>query len=386
MLQGDTNLAGGPEINLDQTGRAIVAWTDFSTGLWSTTFNPSEGWGSPAQVEAGANFGTLRVAMNPGGAGVFTWFRFLTGGSAEVLAKRFTLDNGPQATVRLDASDPRADFANSYLGAAVDALGDVTATWIAIGVYTTRFEGGRWSQVETLSPGPASSLSIAMDPTGNAVAAWEEDNQGESARFQPLSGWRSETYDVGPNEARSPVLSVDSSGGAVLAWNRQPQFSTSGELWTRQAPITGPAWGVPQQIAQGGVISYAMAGSQSGNRVRVWQDSSGLSAVALEPGATWSTPIHLPNTQFRDGPAVGVDGSGNAIVVWTQWNGSNQDEVWADRFSPGVGWGQPARIDAGTDNRRPQVVVDSQGNAWAVWAEFRPPYRIWASRFEIDSP
>jgi hypothetical protein len=386
MLQGDTNLSSGPQVVLDQTGRALVVWTD-GAGLWSSLFTSNAGWSSPERLQAGTNFGTLQVAMNTSGVGVMTWLEWVSPDSAGVFAKRFTLGSAPEATVRIDARNPSADFANSYLGTAIDPLGNVTALWVAIGVYETRFEPGQgWTPVQVLSTGPAALMAIDTDPNGNVMAAWEEDVQGQSARFQPSLGWRLEPYDIGPMTARLSALSVDSLGNAVLVWNKQSEFSTTGELWTRQSAITGATWGPAEQLAKGGVSAYpAIAGSGGGNRVLVWQDPAGLSATSLAPGGSWPAPLHLPVAQFREGPTVGVDGAGNAIVVWTQWDGT-RNEVWAGRFSPSRGWDAAQRIDTVGNNQRPQIVVDPQGKAFVAWAEFGPPYRIWANRFEVAAP
>jgi hypothetical protein len=126
-------------------------------------------------------------------------------------------------------------------------------------------------------------------------------------------------------------------------------------------------------------------GYSCGRGVLVWQDPAGLSATALGPGGTWSLPLHLPVAQFRDGPQVGVDGVGNAIVVWTQWDGT-RNEVWADRFSPSRGWDAAQRIDTVGNNQGPRIVVDPQGSAFVVWSEFGPPSRISANRFEVHAP
>ena len=67
-------------------------------------------------------------------------------------------------------------------------------------------------------------------------------------------------------------------------------------------------------------------------------------------------------------PQVGVDGSGNAVAVWQQSDGT-RNSIWSNRYLEGTGWGTAQLIE--TDNSggasSPQVGVDGSGNAVAVW-------------------
>src|SRR5689334_5847916 len=51
-------------------------------------------------------------------------------------------------------------------------------------------------------------------------------------------------------------------------------------------------------------------------------------------GGSWLAPTPLPNTPVIDAPRVGLDGAGNATVVWTSTAGSKQP-VWAAVASGG---------------------------------------------------
>ena len=100
------------------------------------------------------------------------------------------------------------------------------------------------------------------------------------------------------------------------------------------------------------------------------------------------------------GADVAVDGSGNAIAVWTQgetfyegWGPPPPSDIWANRLSAGSGWGIPVLLDRGdrTNFPSPQVAIDAQGNAIAVW-QYDPdgdergvPAVIRASRFSVNT-
>jgi hypothetical protein len=78
---------------------------------------------------------------------------------------------------------------------------------------------------------------------------------------------------------------------------------------------------------------------------------------------------------------VANDATGNAIAVWRECGG-----IWANRFTPGSGWGLPELIETNDNGRaeRPQVAMDASGDAVAVWYKWDDGYRasIWAIRFE----
>ena len=82
-------------------------------------------------------------------------------------------------------------------------------------------------------------------------------------------------------------------------------------------------------------------------------------------------------------PQIAFDSNGNALAVWYQSDGSRYN-IWANRFD-GTSWGSAELIetnDAG-NTYDPQIAVDSNGNALAVWYQYDGSrYNIWANRFE----
>lgn len=81
-------------------------------------------------------------------------------------------------------------------------------------------------------------------------------------------------------------------------------------------------------------------------------------------------------------PDIAVDPDGNAIAVWAQYEGT-QRNIWASRYERGTGWSAPFLIEhnaALADS--PRVAMDAQGNAIAVWIQVHVGApSVWASRF-----
>jgi hypothetical protein len=100
---------------------------------------------------------------------------------------------------------------------------------------------------------------------------------------------------------------------------------------------------------------------------------------------SWGTTekITTDTTAGSDDPQVSLDSSGNAIAVWSQYNGSVND-IYSNRFD-GNDWGtaEPIETGAGSASSRPQVAFDSSGNAIAVWRQNESGgFSIWANRFD----
>ena len=103
-------------------------------------------------------------------------------------------------------------------------------------------------------------------------------------------------------------------------------------------------------------------------------------------GTGWGTvtPLETNNRNFGSSPQIAVDNIGNAIAVWEHYDGTH-NYIWANRYTAGGGWGAagPIEPDNGGGAYEPQVALDGSGNAIAVWRQWDGTNtRIWASRYE----
>ena len=104
---------------------------------------------------------------------------------------------------------------------------------------------------------------------------------------------------------------------------------------------------------------------------------SAVAAVLLLPAAAQATPMFLSATNVSDAgqdafePKVAVDSSGNSLMVWTRFDGTNSRIQAKFRAANGGTSGPTQTIsDAGADSFEPQVAFDPSGNAIAVWTYF----------------
>lgn len=204
---------------------------------------------------------------------------------------------------------------------------------------------GTAALIETDNAGYASSPQIAVDASGNAIAVWHQFDGARTNiyanRYTVDSGWGTVTLIETDNAeyAAEPRVGVDASGNATAVWVQHD--GTRFNVYANRYDIGTDSWG----------------------------------AVAL---------IETNNAGVAAKPQVAVDTSGNAMVVWWQYDGARYN-TWANRSTAGAGWGAVSLIETGSagDAVAPQIAVDASGNAMAVWAQSDGTQdNIYANRFE----
>jgi len=133
----------------------------------------------------------------------------------------------------------------------------------------------------------------------------------------------------------------------------------------------------------GDATAPQVAADGNGNAVAVWAQSDGsfihIRANRYVAGSGWLTPIRIDSDNSNDAasPQIDMDGSGNAVVVWTQ-----NAKIWTNRYTAGVGWGVATSISiGGTSVDAPQITVDSNGDAVAVWQQLDSAQNVWANHY-----
>jgi hypothetical protein len=102
----------------------------------------------------------------------------------------------------------------------------------------------------------------------------------------------------------------------------------------------------------------------------------------------WGDPEWLEQigTGSSSQPQIVIDGQSNALAVWT-YTEATGTSIWANRYTRTGLWEEPELIDTGDGGTSvPQVAADAAGNGFAVWqqGEGGSTARIWTNRYVVD--
>jgi NADH:ubiquinone oxidoreductase subunit len=359
VLIGRDNLGNAyyPQVAMDSSGNAIAVWHQRDGGadsIWANRYLSGQGWGIAETIETG----TLtaidpQIAMNSSGYAIVVWSYQHDGTTNNIWANRYQPDRGWDGA-RLIGKN--AGYA-SYPQVDVDGHGDAIVVWSQTdgpndNIWANRYRFAKgwdkgWGDATLIETdhGDAYYPQVAMDGSGNAIAVWSQtDGPNDNIlanRYISATGWGGatliETNNLG--NASGPQVAMDDGGNAIVVWSQTNGIKKS--IWA--------------------------------NRYR-----SGM-------GAGWDKAGLLEVKDLGDAsyPQVGMDSYGNAIAVWSQYDGAN-DNIWANRYLFGMDWGTPElfNINNSEDAYDPDVAVNRDGSAIAVWRQYDPDTdNIYANSF-----
>jgi uncharacterized membrane-anchored protein len=257
--------------------------------------------------------------------------------------------------------------------------------------------------IESGSAGDAEAPQIAFDGSGNAIAVWHQSDGTKmniyANRYTASTGtWGTEELIESSNvgHAIAPQIAVDSTGNAIAVW-RQDVGDIN--IYANRYTASTGSWGTAELIESnsvGNTVSPQIAVDSTGNAIAVWQQSDGIDESIYANRYTASTDswgtaelIESGNNGQAVQPQIAFDSAGNAIAVWSQSDGGLSN-IYSNRYTAGAGWGTAELIATGdADNAdRPQIAIDSNGNAIVVWRELSAlgaKVSIYASRYTAST-
>lgn len=355
--------------------------------VWAASARAAAVWLAPADISsASVDVDVPRVALDASGDAVAVWYQSI--GLRDVIESATRpAGGGWSAPVEV------ASGSNAYgPRVRVDARGDATVVWYQfdgnqdVVEAASRPAGGSWSAPQQLSVplvtgGDADEPALAVDPNGDAVAVWYQSdgtNDVIMAASRPAGGSWSPPVEVSAagGDAYGAEVAIDSSGDASAVWYRYNGGVPPGIVQAATLPAGG-IWSAPRNLSTGADDSSEpqVASDPSGNVTAVWSSYNGstdLIEAARRPlGGSWSAPQQISaGGADADAPQVAIDGQGMATAVWDSLDGTNF-VVQAAATAQGGGWSAPVGLSvASVDAGEPQVAADALGDVVAVWYRF----------------
>ncbi len=223
----------------------------------------------------------------------------------------------------------------------------------------------------------AATFAAAASGTPAPTLQWQRSNDSGTT-WVDLAGASASSFTTGAtsttdNGARFRVIATNSAASLT---------STEVALTVASA---AKAWQVPTRVGAnipGDTYNMQTAFDAAGNGFVVWQHTTDGSrndiwANRYVVGTGWGTPtlIETDDTLSATNPRLGVDASGKALVVWQGLAGFSPyftSSIWANTYDPSVGWGTVVRLDtpvSGTDVDSPDVAMSADGTALVTWTK-----------------
>lgn len=224
------------------------------------------------------------------------------------------------------------------------------------------------------------SSYIAFDTGGNSLAVWEQSGKIWANRYTVGSGWGTparitSTSTTGGTEY-NPRIAVDANGNGFAMWSYDN--GTDKVVWADRYDAGSLLWGIARRLVPVNTALYALSTSSSnitfdasGNALVVWGQFDNTGQSVWIDGYTigsgwWSTAVKLA-TNYAASPQIGYDAGGNVLAVWT-----DNSTIWARRYTTVSGWDTATRITPYTSYTQalaPSLTVDASGNGLVVWSE-----------------
>lgn len=398
-----------PSVAFDGRGNAVAVWPRASAGrlIVEAAVCPAGGvWQAPVDLPgAGHDASDPHVAVDPHGNAVAVW---VGGNGADLIVRGAVRPAGGLWHGPVDLSTTGQ---NAFLPqVALDQHGNAVAVWRAcfgtrrssrvntVVQAAVRPVDGPWQPpVDLIVPGTqrnptqlfANSPSLAVDSKGDAVAVWAHAHRrgsGIQSATRPAGGaWQAPVDVSGPGDyAADPRVAVDPRGNAAAVW-----VTGTFRLQGAVRPVGGD-WQAPVDISphrQHASAPRVVLDAQ-GNATAVWRRAEGLGSRRIPVGAVrpageaWRAPVDLcaPTADRRERrrceartgpdalhPQVAVDPRGNTVAVWSLPVATQLMAQAAVRPAGGA-WQASVNLSiVGHDAFNPQVALDPQGNAVAVW-------------------
>jgi hypothetical protein len=176
-------------------------------------------------------------------------------------------------------------------------------------------------------------------------------------------------------DALTAQVALDTAGNAIVVWAR-----AKGRTWVIQSAYRpfGGAWEAPRDLSLSSSLAGApqVAFGPAGDAVAVWQRFDGIrlgvqTASRSASTGSWSRPQNLSRSEGDAlSPQISVDADGNALAVWVASGGGQGPWEVQSAYRPNAGaWQQPELVTRNPDEVvSPQLVFDARGGAVAAWA------------------
>lgn len=315
----------------DPAGNAITIWADNDLpGVYGAYFSATtQVYGSPQLIYSGNSAQELRLAMDATGTAVGIWYVGFTG---EIITGYF--DGSTWSIPTPNPLDTSGIFAvGVYPSIAMDGSGNAVAAWIdttTSSVRTSQFTPISWTAPTTIGTG-TDTTSIAYSANGAAAVIWNNAGTLNASNYI-LGAWQAPVA-LGATLVDGAVVGMDAAGNALAVWLDNP----TGNVFTSR--FNGNIWSVAQPLSLATNTQVDLAVAPGGTAVAIWVDNAGNGFYSAFNGTSWGPPVLFATGVVADElfqpsentVSVATDSAGNALIVW----GTTSEQILSVRLPVG---------------------------------------------------
>jgi len=247
-------------------------------------------------------------------------------------------------------------------------------------------------------------IQVLSDGAGGAFIAWEDERSGTDdiyAQRLDASGtalWTADGLAVctATDQQRGPQLASDHAGGVIIVWE---DLRSTADIYAQRVDGSGTmmwtANGVFVENVSSVLATPVTVGDENGGAIIAWKSSGDIYAQRVDQTGTvawFSAKAICTSSGSQSNICITSDGSGGAIIAWSDWRSGSLADIYAQRITIGglVLWTVDGEAICTDDDSQssPEIVSDGNGGAIIAWIDSRSPgYGIYAQHIiDLGTP
>lgn len=261
---------------------------------------------------------------------------------------------------------------------------------------------------------------IASDGSGGAIIAWwnynlaanNYDIYAQRINSQGVIQWAAGGVPIctNPGFNHVPYITSDGEGGAIIAWS--DTRNVKNEVFAQKINASGVVQWAENGVSVGTVATHYQHGSPeittdgNGGAIIAWADwrknefndefkaiyAQRISSNGITMWGVGGRPLNDNTSESNDNPRIVSDGSGGAVVTWSQWIGkypSGDRNVFAQKVNSagGLDWGAGSLTICSAPNEQAhsRLAADGAGGAIIAWQDTRDGTKTYPYAQKVSS-
>ncbi|MBI2519211.1 MAG: hypothetical protein HYV97_02290 [Bdellovibrio sp.] len=378
-----------------------TADSTLASRTWHHPSGPTDNISPDVQHVDSANGDRVKVAIAGNGDAIIAWIQS-NGSANRLFVSTYSAGTWTNPNDLTDIFSVEGGTAPDSFHVAADANGNGIVVWSQgdgtnSQIFKSQYSNGTWTHPtglsDNISPNTRDAFApiVAMDDDGNAIIVWIQSDGANAQVFK--SEYRNGAWshpssladNISPDtqDVDLPRVAMDNNGNAIITWLQNDgtdlqvfKSEYRSAAWTHPAILNdniSPAGSSPSDLQVGM--------DDSGNAIIVWIQNDGTNEALFKSeyrSALWTHPSGATDNFTLDGSDVLffdlATGQGGDMVVAFTMNDGSDDHVFKSEYRQGV-WSHPSTLTdkiSPSNNgalEHPRVAVDAEGNSIIVWAQ-----------------